>query len=888
MRRSLACVLVLPLVTLLVSRPSPAADIVPPIDERFAAALEEAVRQPPDFRRHVVPLLGRLGCNGRACHGSFQGQGGFQLSLFGYDFKADHANLTAGDEPRANLADPPASLMLQKPLEETPHDGGKRLTRGSWQHRVLLEWIATGAEPATGDVALERLDVTPPEILASHMGTTETLRVVAVWSDGAREDVTPLCRFQSNNDDVATIDEAGLVTVTGPGDTHVVVFYDNGVVPVPVLLPVSDLPPHEVAAADHGKPRLSHRSAEWKKGMDDFFHGEPASRYPDTPTPTPIDSLVVDKLRKLGVVPSDRCTDAEFLRRVSLDLTGTLPTAAEVEAFLADARTDKRERLVDTLLESPSYAAWWATKFCDWTGNSPERNLSIGTESRDLATAAWHEWLRTRIAANVPYDEIVKGIVLARNREDGESYRPYCDRMSGYKQGNFVASLAEQPTLPYFWSRRGFQTPQERALGFAYTFLGVRIQCAECHKHPFDQWTKDDFARFQNFFTRVRFGQAPDAKAEAEAMLADLGVDLALRGGDRAKVIAELAKEGHSVPVNETFIVPPVKRPKPAKPPKNGKPRPDEKLVGGRTATVLGGDEYVIDMLDDPRTVLMEWMLADDNPYFARAIVNRVWASYFNVGIVEPPDDLSLANPPSNAPLLDWLATEFRTRGYDLKWLHRTIVTSATYQASWQTNNTNRLDERNFSRAVPRRIPAEVMLDAIRIATATDADAATMAAAATGRAVAESNMGWGNSGRYALEVFGRSSRVSNCDCDRSSEPSLLQTVFLRNDRDMLAQVSRKGGWVDSIATPHEAAAKQAARRAGKGKPKPEKKTEAIPPAPDIEAMVRTAYLRTLSRPPTPAEAARAQSSVAEAPTLREGLSDLLWALLNTKEFSLNH
>jgi hypothetical protein len=281
-------------------------------------------------------------------------------------------------------------------------------------------------------------------------------------------------------------------------------------------------------------------------------------------------------------------------------------------------------------------------------------------------------------------------------------------------------------------------------------------------------------------------------------------------------------------------------------------------------------------------------MLADDNPYFARAIVNRVWASYFNVGIVEPPDDLSLANPPSNAALLDWLATEFRRSGYDLKWLHRTIVTSHTYQASWQTNDTNRLDVRNFSRAVPRRIPAEVMLDAIRIATASDSDAATMAASATGRAVAESNIGWGNSARYALEVFGRSARVSNCDCDRSSEPSLLQTVFLRNDRDMLAQVSRKGGWVDSIATPHEAETKRTTRRAGKEKPQPDKRADAIPPPPDIAAIVRTAYLRTLSRPPTPSEAARAQTYFAETSSFREALNDLLWALLNTKEFALNH
>jgi len=829
--------------------------IVPPIDERFAAALATAAAEPagivaepagflekPDFRRHVVPLLGRLGCNGRACHGSFQGQGGFMLSLFGYDFKADHANLTAGDEPRTNLAEPARSLFIAKPLGDEDHEGGQRFDRGSWQHRVLLEWVAAGAEPAPADgPAFERLEVEPAEILATGRGDTRQLRAVAVWSDGTREDVTPLCRFQSNDDEVATIDEAGLVTAAGPGDTHVVAFYDNGVVPVPVLFPVSPLA---------------------------------GSAYPAVSAPTPIDALVVGKLRTLGIVPAEICTDADFLRRVSLDLAGTLPTVAEVEAFLADSAPGKREKKIDELLASPAYAAWWATKFCDWTGNNEQRNQNNGPEGRSGATAAWYEWLRSRIAANMPYDEIVAGIVLARSRLEGESYADYCVRMSGYQRTGFKNAFATQPYLPYFWSRRNFQTPQERALGFAYSFLGVRIQCAECHKHPFDQWTKDDFARFQNFFTRVRHGDSPETRGEMKAMIEALGIDPAVRGNDRDKQLQKFLAEGRTIPHRETFVVPPP-RPAAARAGKDkDRPRPGrEQVVVGRTATVLGGDEHRIDELADPREVLMDWMRAGDNPYFARAIVNRIWASYFNVGIVEPPDDLSLANPPSNAALLDYLAGEFRRRGYDLKWLHCEIVTSRTYQAGWQTNDTNRLDERNFSRAVPRRIPAEVALDAIRMATGSDAEASRLAASAKGRAVADSTAaGWSQSGKYALAVFGRSTRESNCDCDRSLEPSLLQTVFLRNDRDMLAQIERKGGWLDQVAaaTPTTPT------------------TRAQPAEADPANIVRAAYLRTLSRPPEPAEAARAAAYFAEAASVREAARDLLWALLNTTEFLVNH
>ena len=893
------------------------------IDARYAEAGSGDVAEIPDFRRHVVPLMGRLGCNGRACHGSFQGQGGFQLSLFGYDFKADHENLVGGDEPRINVASPRESLALLKPLEEEPHEGGQRLEHDTWQLRVLEQWIHGGAAGVESDAAeFVRLEVEPKELLASDVGQQWHLQAVAVWSDGSREDVTPLCRFQSNNDQIATIDEHGLVTAAGPGDTHVVAFYDNGVVPVPILFPVSD-----------------------KVG--------PA--YPDVPTPTPIDELVVAKLRKLGEVPSDLCTDGEFLRRVSLDLTGTLPTEVEAEAFLADTNPDKRALKIDELLDRPGYAAWWATKFCDWTGNNAQENQQNGPDRRNTASVLWYEWMRARVAENTPYDELVERIVLATSREGDESYEDYCERMSGYLVRGHAGEFAEeQHTMPYYWSRRNFRTNEERALGFAYAFLGVRIQCAQCHKHPFDQWTKDDFDRFENFFARVRYQQLrqlADAD-EATEMMEALDINPRLRGNQLDQQLVRLAARGKVVPFGETVVLPP---PKPmsdeamARLKARAAANPQqqarlEQFLSGRTAAVLGGDETALDAVEDPRELLMAWMRSADNPYFARAIVNRVWASYFNVGIVEPPDDLSLANPPSNEPLLDHLASRFREHGYDLKWLHREICSSRTYQRSWQPNATNAGDDRNFARSVPRRVPAEVIYDAIKIATAGNEESQALCSLEADRAIDDPIVD-PRRPDYALSVFGQSIRESNCDCDRSMEPSLLQTVFLQNDGEMLSMIGRPEGWVAEVtgtATAGPAAesparerfwnmaapeleamiakgkarlarAKQendeaflangrrflaaaekrlAALKAGDAAPgdRPQASAAASSRKLDDEAisqLVRSAYIRTLTRLPEPEELERARGYFAEVSD-REAARDLMWALLNTKEFQLNH
>lgn len=870
--------------------------VLPPVTERFANA---DVTETPSFQRHVSPLFGRLGCNGRSCHGSFQGRGGFRLSLFGYDFHADHAELLKGDPQRANAAQPLESQIIVKPTDAALHEGGERYKTGGWEYHIFRQWIAGGAKYDEKEVQkLVNLEVTPAEVLFKQPGEKVRLKAVAVWPDGTREDVTCLCRFTSNSDQVATIDANGVVAATDPGDTHVVVAYDKAVIAVPVIRPVTQLT------------------------------GE---RYPSVPTPTKIDELVVQKLRKLGVVQSDVCTDAEFLRRVSLDLTATLPTAAEVEKFLADTSPNKRAEKVEELLKTPAYAAWWATRLCDWGGNNDTKFNNFGvlrpTPRFGGATQEWYEWVNKRVAENMPYDQVVARMVTGVSRLPGESYSEYCTAMSKIEQGEAGHTYADRPDMPYFWSRQNLQKPEEKAIGFAYTFLGIRIQCAQCHKHPFDQWSKEDFDDFRNFFAAVRGTQynAPGDKQSQEQyqqIIKELGLENSdLRGNQLRNQFMTALGEGKVVPFPEVI----------AGRVNKGERKPVNKKQGegptSHLARTLGGEELDLTKFDDARQPLMDWLRSKDNPYFAKAFVNRAWANYFNVGIVNPTDDMSLGNPPSNRALLDYLAQGFIDHNFDMQWVHREIIHSRTYQLSWQTNETNAKDERNFARAVPRRLPAEVAVDAIQMAIAADERAESFATNVKGRSIAvagasaRANQGGNAQGNgFALQVFGRSIRESNCDCDRSMEASLLQTVFLQNDSTVLQALDGVGGsWLGQIAKqvaakePDSATAQQKTslnqmkqrleqvRKNGNEQQvkRLEERIAALekslaakeePPAPKVDSanLIRQAYLRTLSRPPQAEELSRCQAYLKDAETPLAGMKGLVWTLLNTKEFIVNH
>jgi hypothetical protein len=802
-----------------------AADVLSPVSQRFS---QEDVREVPDFQRHILPLMGRLGCNGRACHGSFQGQGGFRLSLFGYDFKMDHEALLKPDSKRVDTELPEGSKILQKPTLTMPHKGGKRLDEGSWQYEMLVRWIEAGAKGVSNPVKFERLDVTPTEIVFERPGQQVPLKVIAHWADGTREDVTCITRFRTNDESIAEIDADGVVTSKGKGDTHVVAFYDNGVAVTQAILPVSD-----------------------KVGP----------QYPDVPTPTKVDELVVEKLRKLGIVPSEVCSDTEFLRRLSLDMTGSLPTPAEVEAFLSDPSPSKRERKIDELLTRPTYAAWWSTKLCDITGVSQRafQNMPApGPMARD-----WYQWIYRRVEQNMPYDTLVEKIVLASSRQPGQSYDDYVKEQSSYYRPKDPADFSKRETMPYYWAKRTAMKPEEKALNFSYTFLGVRLECAQCHKHPFDQWTQDDFNQFTAFFNNVRFGQKPDSRARMLEMQKELGVSQAK--GNVMGQFRTLLQEGKVVPWQEVFVVQagqrvPARKKQASALPKTGR------VVSPK---VLGGDEVATGTEDDPRKPLMDWLRSKDNPYFARAFVNRVWATYFGSGIINPPDDMNLANPPSNAALLDYLADGFIEHGFDMKWLHREIAMSQTYQLAFQSNETNRLDERNYSRAVVRRLPAEVLIDAVAQATGSSTYLASASTDMESRAIGpKAALGVDNRGNnqngYATKVFGGSPRDTNCDCNRSNEPNLLQSIFMQNDQDLLNSLERGTGWVTEMTK---------TRNGGKHDP---------------DQTVRDAYLRSLSRPPTDREARVASDYLQGASDERQALRDLLWALLNTKEFITNH
>jgi hypothetical protein len=755
----------------------------------------------PRFGRHVVAVLDRLGCNAGACHGSFRGQNGFRLSLFGGDPIMDY-EFIARDAfgRRINRVAPERSLLLLKPTAQVPHGGGLRLHKDSAEYRLLRDWIAAGAgfDPAT-EPAVSRIEVSPAEaILAdpSPEGRGATLHVKAIYADGASADVTGLSRFETLNDEVAVVDRDGRVSPRGAGDTAILVRYAGQVAAAQVLVPRSWQPGEKV-------PSTAYSSAGF------------------------IDDAINAKLQKLHIVPSGLCSDTEFLRRVSLDLIGTLPTPAEIRALVVDTRADKRARKIDELLDRPEYAAFWATKFSDWTGNDTRY---LANPYRPKQSKQWHDWFRDKLARNVPYSQIATGVVTATSCEGKvpEEWQKWATAEEARLKGKeWTYEYCRRQTLDLLYIKARNLEPDNLALQISYCFLGAKIECAQCHKHPMDRWTQADFGSFASTFAYVGV-----SKGFARKTLP----------------LAEATNNGMSG-INEVYALD-----KPRKTytdPRSGKElRPK----------ALGGPELPAGKDHDPRVALARWMTAPDNPFFARALVNRLWAHYFGHGLVEPSDALAAANPASHPALLDELAHRFATGGYDLKALHRLLLNAQAYQRSRQANATNQADRRNFSHALPRRLGAEQVIDAVAQATGVPPQFGAGDAPPGTRAIEVAPSRLTGPEAYPLTIFGRPQRQQNCDCERSAQPSLPQTLYLFNDAEVLAKIRKPGARLDKLLAEFS----------------------------DNNRLIEEMYLWTLARWPSRPEREEAVRYLTEGGQRRERVEDLFWALLNHRELLVNY
>ncbi len=760
-----------------------------------------------DFERHVMGVFGRMGCNSGSCHGAFQGKGGFRLSLFGYDPAKDYLALTREVEGRRlNRADPDNSLLLLKATGRVPHEGQTRFGRDSWAYQLLRSWIADGARRRPDSGTVVKIVLTPSEYAFEKPGQIGQVQVKATFADGTTETITSLCDFRTNDEAVVEAAALGRLRAVRPGDTAVIISYRGNVVPLRVLVPF-----------------------EAKGG----FH------YPDAPATNFIDRAVFAKLRRLNIVPSELSGEAEFLRRVCIDTIGILPTPKEVRDFLADPRPDKRARKIDELLAHPMHAALWATKFCDITGNNTDA-LENPPPRKNRLSQMWHDWFRKRLAENVPYDDIVRGVLCATSR-DGLSSEDYVKQVKETESidRGFNKAYAKRSSLDLFWRRQQRVPIEQWGEKTAAAFLGVRLECAQCHKHPFDRWTQSDYRAYANIFARVSFAVSP----ESRKLFRVENEERKKTKGD--KKIPPLA------PLREVYFVNSGTANRPLSDPDTNKPLPDRAL-GGPVLTFEDGK--------DPRQTLFEWMRAADNPFFARSFVNRVWGHYFGTGIVHPVDDFSLANPSSNEALLDALAKDFLDSEYNIRELERKILLSRTYQLTSVPNETNRFDRTNYSHGNIRPMMAEVMVDVLNAALGAKEDFGPDMPPGSRAIEIGASRARNASVNYAFRIFGRPPRTTACDCERAMEPGLPQKLYLMADPSIQQKLQSPRGRLRQLLAKEK----------------------------DDNQALDELFLATICRLPTPKERARFADHRAHSKDRASAFFDTMWALINTNEFVFNH
>ena len=626
--------------------------------------VKDAVEERPiSFNLDVMPVFLKAGCNTGSCHGSARGQDRFMLSLFGYDAKGDHFRITREQGTRRiNLAIPEESMLVEKAIAAVPHTGGKLFEKNSDHWNTLVGWLRRGAPQDPESIAKPTdLELLPKSLLLEGQGATQQMTAIAHYSDGSTRDVTSLSVFQSNNDVSAHVDDRGLITAEKRGEAFITARFDVFTKGTQVIVIPEDL--------QYEKPVL------------------PQNNY--------IDQLVYNKLHKLRIYPSDLCSDEVFLRRVYLDVIGAVPEVETISEFIADKTPNKRERAVDDLLSRKEFTEMWVMKFAELLQIRTDDNNGVSYKS----TLLYFNWIKDRIANNVPMDQIVRDLLTA-------------------KGGTFVS-----PATNYYQIERDNLKITENV---AQVFMGMRIQCAQCHDHPFDQWTQDDYYSFASFFSQVGRKRAADP---------------------RESVIYNRNSGEINHPVHK-------------------KPMPP-KFLGGETPEIKKGT--------DRREVLADWLASPENPFFARNLANIVWSHFFGQGIIEPVDDVRISNPPSNPELLDQLASRFTEYQYDFRKLVRDVCTSRIYQLSTRTNPSNEDDLRNFARAQLRRMRAEVLLDVISQVTKTKNKFQGLPLGARALQIAD-----GRFSNYFLTTFGRATRETVCSCEVVMEPNLSQALHLLN------------------------------------------------------------------------------------------------------------
>ena len=715
---------------------------------------DASVSLPINFPNQIVPIFTKTGCNGGGCHGKSGGQNGFRLSLLGFEPTEDYEHLVNESRGRRLFpAAPDHSLLLEKAIASVPHGGGKRMDADSADYRLLRRWIASGMRYGEAkDPVVARIEVFPKQRVLS-LGSSQQLSVTAVYSDGSTEDVTQGALFEPNDKEMAKVDANGLVSLyQTPGDVGVMVRYQGKVAVFRATIPLGA----EVASLP------------------------PERNY--------VDTLVFQKLKQLGMPPSAICDDATYLRRVTLDVAGRLPTLEERAAFAADKAPNKRDQLVDRLLASPEYAEYFANKWSALLRNKR------GEATHARGTYLFYDWIRQSLLENKPYDQLVREVVAA----------------SG--------DMSMNP--PVAWYRQ-VKTSTAQLEDTAQLFLGLRLQCAQCHHHPYERWSQQDYYSFSAFFSQV--GRKSGAQPGEEIVYHKRGVAKAT----------------------------------------NKKNKQEVRPAG------LGADPLNLGADEDPRQALADWMTSPRNPFFARSLANRYWKHFFNRGLVDPEDDMRETNPPSNPELLEALSKHFIDSKFDLKSLVRTLCTSSVYQLSSEPNAFNKNDRQNFSRYYPKRLTAEVLYDAVHVLTGAETKFDGLPQGT--RAVQLPDNSY-NANVYFLNVFGRPDASSSCECERSQDASLAQSLHLLNAKDIQDKIAADKGCASRLASDSKR---------------------------EEEAKLKELYLTAFSREPDPSEVKVAMSHLEKKIPAKDGkgttsiprrqaYEDVIWALLNTKEFLFNH